>query len=290
MKYQLVAVGLFYFIANSLTAQKAPIGDTIFYNKLWQEVDSKKYAEYARLYTLQNTLVFQNDFYCPENQLKKRGALVSFKPIKYHGTVYWFYKNGNLSRQAVYNNQGEKIGIETAYHKNGKPSEQTIHKDTLRLTGQIWNEEGDPLLTNGTGEVSKYRKKRNSYFHRAFQDSICIETYERRMDKNDTLYEILAQKPTYKGGMAKFYAMMKNQMNYPIKARKRGIEGKVFVEFIVNKKGKTEEVKTIKGIHNECDNEAERVLRGMNNWNPPIYRGKPVKARMVLPVIFKLTK
>jgi protein TonB len=78
-------------------------------------------------------------------------------------------------------------------------------------------------------------------------------------------------------------------MKYPAQARRMGIEGKVFVEFVVDKDGTLTEVKTVKGIGAGCDEEAVRVIQSAPKWKPGKQRGRPVKVRMILPIIFKLS-
>jgi protein TonB len=90
------------------------------------------------------------------------------------------------------------------------------------------------------------------------------------------------------GGIGAFYSYVKEKMKYPAPARRIGVEGKVFVEFIINKDGSISDVKTIKGIGAGCDEEAVRVVQAAPRWNPGKQRGKPVRQRMVLPIVFKL--
>jgi len=67
-----------------------------------------------------------------------------------------------------------------------------------------------------------------------------------------------------------------------------GIEGKVFVQFVVDKKGNITEVMAVKGIGAGCDEEAIRVIRTSPKWKAGKQRGKAVKVRMILPITFKL--
>jgi protein TonB len=71
-------------------------------------------------------------------------------------------------------------------------------------------------------------------------------------------------------------------------ARRMRVEGKVFVEFVIGKDGQITDVIVIKGIGAGCDEEAVRIIQSSPPWNPGRQRGKPVKQRMVLPIIFKL--
>jgi protein TonB len=67
-----------------------------------------------------------------------------------------------------------------------------------------------------------------------------------------------------------------------------GVEGRVFVEFVVNRDGSIVDVKFIKGIGAGCDEEAVRVVQSAPAWKPGKQRGKPVRQKMVIPIIFKL--
>ena len=72
-------------------------------------------------------------------------------------------------------------------------------------------------------------------------------------------------------------------------ARKKGIQGKVFVEFVVDTGGEIINIKVIKGIGYECDEEeAVRAVKLCPRWTPGKQRGQPVGMRMVLPISFKL--
>jgi protein TonB len=90
------------------------------------------------------------------------------------------------------------------------------------------------------------------------------------------------------GGMQAFYEYVGKKLKYPTQARRMGIEGKVFVEFVINRDGTILDVKAIKGIGAGCDEEAVRVIQSAPSWKPGKQRGKPVRQRMVLPITFKL--
>jgi protein TonB len=104
----------------------------------------------------------------------------------------------------------------------------------------------------------------------------------------EEVFTIVEDQPEFPGGMPAFYKFVGDNMNYPAQARRMGIEGRVFVQFIVDKDGTVTEVKAVKGIGAGCDEEAERVLRMSPKFKPGKQRGRSVKVRMVLPIIFKL--
>jgi periplasmic protein TonB len=86
-----------------------------------------------------------------------------------------------------------------------------------------------------------------------------------------------------------FYEQLGKNTKYPRQAVRNGIEGKVTVEFIVNKNGEPSDLKVIKGIGSGCDEEAMRVLSLMK-WKPGEQRGKAVRVRMALPIFFQLSR
>lgn len=112
---------------------------------------------------------------------------------------------------------------------------------------------------------------------------------EQEEEVADEIFVIVEKMPTYPGGVQAFYKYVKKKMKYPSQARRMGIEGKVFVQFVVGKDGVISEVKVIRGVGAGCDEEAIRVIKSSPRWSPGKQRGKAVKVRMVLPITFKLS-
>ena len=116
------------------------------------------------------------------------------------------------------------------------------------------------------------------------------ETQEERsaLSDADEVFMVVEDQPTPEGGLESFYRYVAENMKYPTTARQAGIEGKVFVQFVVDKNGALTDVRAIKGIGDGCDEEAVRVISGAPAWNPGRQRGKFVKVRMIIPITFKL--
>lgn len=119
-------------------------------------------------------------------------------------------------------------------------------------------------------------------------EAIVIAPVEEEKEDVDQIFLVVEETATPKGGMAAFYKFVSDKMKYPAQARRMGIEGKVFVEFVINRDGSITDVKAIKGIGAGCDEEAVRVVQSAPPWNPGKQRGKPVRQRYVVPIIFKL--
>ena len=104
----------------------------------------------------------------------------------------------------------------------------------------------------------------------------------------DEIFLIVEEPATPEGGIEAFYRFVKKKMKYPPQARRMGIEGRVFVEFVVDRDGSITNVKAVKGIGAGCDEEAVRVVKLHPKWKPGRQRGQPVMQRMVMQLFFKL--
>jgi protein TonB len=94
--------------------------------------------------------------------------------------------------------------------------------------------------------------------------------------------------PEYEGGMEAMMTFLQKKLYYPGSARRMGIDGTVFVSFLVKGNGQVADVKVIRGIHPDCDKEAIRVISMLPGWKGGKQGGYPVNVRMVLPIKFKL--
>ncbi len=103
------------------------------------------------------------------------------------------------------------------------------------------------------------------------------------------VFTVVEDTATPNGGIPKFYEHIARTMSYPAEARKNGVVGKVFIEFVVQPDGAVTSLKTLKGIGMGCDEEAIRAIASYpDKWTPGKNNGVAVKQRMVLPVTFML--
>lgn len=106
---------------------------------------------------------------------------------------------------------------------------------------------------------------------------------EENEEEKEDFFVAVEQMPELKGGLAGLQQCVK----YPDMARKAGIEGRVIVQFIVNKEGKVENPRIIRGIGGGADKEALRCVE-QSEFTPGMQRGVPVRVQYSLPVVFKL--
>ncbi|QDA60790.1 energy transducer TonB [Hymenobacter jejuensis] len=90
------------------------------------------------------------------------------------------------------------------------------------------------------------------------------------------------------GGTDAFFEWIQKNQRYPALARQRKVEGRVMMEFIVQKDGTLTDIKPTKRLGSGCDEEAIRLLKAAPKWQPAHYQGQPMRQKMVLPVVFQL--
>lgn len=106
--------------------------------------------------------------------------------------------------------------------------------------------------------------------------------------KDGDVYRIVEEPAKPKKGFELYAAELGSRIQYPLAARERNIEGKVFVQFTVSETGALSDFQVVKGIGGGCDEEAVRVIQTASEWLPGRQRGEAVKQRMVIPIQFAL--
>jgi TonB family protein len=105
----------------------------------------------------------------------------------------------------------------------------------------------------------------------------------------DPVFTVVKTMPSYPGGIDAMTAFLVSNIKYPEEAKKKGIQGTVFVTYVVEKDGSVTNVKVLRGIELSCDTEAARVVSAMPKWNPGLNEDKaPVRVQFNLPIKFKL--
>lgn len=108
--------------------------------------------------------------------------------------------------------------------------------------------------------------------------------------ENETIYSLADEQPVYPGGMSAFFKYIQSNMQYPAEAKSAGIEGRVFVEYVVEKDGSVSGAKILKSLNGDCDKEALRLITSCEKWTPGKIDGKLVRVKMALPLNFKLPR
>lgn len=111
---------------------------------------------------------------------------------------------------------------------------------------------------------------------------------ETETEVEDQVFMVVEEQPSFPGGMSAWSQYLINNLKYPAEAKVKGIEGKVFITFIVDKDGSLSDFTLLRGIGAGCDEEALTAIMNSPNWEPGKQRGREVKTRMQVAITFQL--
>ena len=103
----------------------------------------------------------------------------------------------------------------------------------------------------------------------------------------EEVFTVIEETATPVGGFPDFYKFVFKNLKYPQEAKRKGIEGKVYVQFIIQMDGSISDIKVIHSLGFGCDEEAIRIMSIAPKWIPGKQRGNPVRQRYTLPIIFR---
>ncbi len=256
-------------------------------------------------------------FYLPSNA--RRSIEVHNLSGKLHGRFITFHKSGTLKEKGNYSD-GKRVGYFTSWYPNGKVhrtlqySDSTVAKSLDEIFDykiiNYFDSLGNPIIINGKGNCQCYLgsdlTKEVGKVNDGFKDSLWRGyennrlRFEERYSKGNFIkgvgydgrtphsydrYQISAKFP---GGIDEFTKFARKNLRIPPYARKKGMKGKVYIRFCIEKDGSLSGIKIIESVHESASREALRVIGLMPNWIPRRVRGVPVKSTFVLPIAFKV--
>lgn len=128
----------------------------------------------------------------------------------------------------------------------------------------------------------------------ALAEEVSVETKsdEVQADQNtatdENIFMVVEQMPQFPGGTKELMKYLRTNVKYPAEAQEMGLQGRVYIEFVIRKDGEVTNVKTLKGVDPIIDAEAIRVVEMMPNWTPGMQRGENVNVSYRLPINFTL--
>jgi TonB family protein len=280
-------------------------------NKVFIPIDQRKITWQDTVYV--GTV---KAYYTESNKLKS--TLLYVKGER-QGSFTEYYENGALKEKGVYVDD-KKAGNDSSWHVNGQLqkilSYYTVDreygwKESKFLIVDYWDASGNQLVKSGNGncvcllsEIKPFREEgkvvsgKKDQLWKAFSgDTLTYEeqykvgefvkgvSYRKGQTYPYTEVQQMAEMP---GGVQALMKFLVKNIRYPREARRRGMEGKVFVKFMVDKEGQIIEPEVMKGFYPSLDEEAVRVVKLLDRWTPGKLRGIPVKSQFVLPIYFKL--
>jgi TonB family protein len=102
------------------------------------------------------------------------------------------------------------------------------------------------------------------------------------------VYAIVEQMPEFPGGEVELFHYISKNIHYPQEAKEKGIQGRVFIGFVIEKDGSVSNVRNLRGVDSELDAEAMRVVESMPKWKPGMHNGEFVRVSYQIPIHFKL--
>ena len=111
---------------------------------------------------------------------------------------------------------------------------------------------------------------------------------EEEEPEEQQIFQVVEEMPEFPGGMGECLEFVGQNMKYPTISREDGVQGKVIVQFVVNKDGSIVDPVVVRSVDPYLDKEALRVIKTMPKWKPGKQRGKAVRVKYTVPVTFKL--
>ena len=120
---------------------------------------------------------------------------------------------------------------------------------------------------------------------KAVEDIAAPEPPKHEEEQNK-IFEVVEQQPQFPGGSVNGW--LADHIKYPVVAAENGIQGRVVVQFVVERDGSVSQVRVVRGVDPSLDKEAQRVISSMPKWIPGKQNGQAVRSRFTVPVTFRL--
>lgn len=157
---------------------------------------------------------------------------------------------------------------------------KSIAKEVMQTVEQVV--EQTPIIAADVQQTPPQDKKKV-----AQDDKKKAET--DKSNKDAPVFEVVDEAPQYPGGITALMEFLKTNIRYPEAAHKAGTQGRVIVQFVVEKDGSISEARIAKSVSTELDKEAIRVISAMPVWIPGKQKGEPQRVRFTVPVMFRLS-
>ena len=122
---------------------------------------------------------------------------------------------------------------------------------------------------------------------KAKEEIAAPEPPKQQVEENK-VFDVVEQMPSFPGGMGALMSWLNQNIKYPVIAAENGVQGRVIVQFVVEKDGSITDVKVAKSVDPSLDKEASRVVSAMPKWTPGKQNGSAVRVKYTVPVTFKL--
>ncbi|MBX9808377.1 MAG: energy transducer TonB [Flavobacteriaceae bacterium] len=301
---------LFLFIPKLCTSQNSSIDRKVYLDSSWNETTSENYKYYRIIkdYYSNNDLYVIKDYY-KSGVLQMEGTSKTKDANSKEGEFVFYYENGNKKTVTNYM-KSRPNGKNLEWYENGnKKLEGEYIENEKTFVGelkvyQFWNSKNVQTVIDGNGDYEEveenffgsgkikdgfkdglwegYDKKIGYTFSESYANQKLVSGVSVDSIKVSRNYKVVELKPVPKKGYEDFYKHVGKKFQVP--NMPKGVGGKIFLKFIVDKEGQIIDPQILKGIGYGADEEAIRVVSSYTNFAPGEVRGIKVRCTFSLPI------
>jgi TonB family protein len=228
--------------------------DAKFYRSISLDTTAKLYV--VKDYTMKDTLYRVSTY--ADSRLKKR-----------QGSSTTYYPNGSVYRKENFE-ANNPDGLQLEYFKSGSTKLERSYVNNQRKGLKQYYPDGK-------------LKRIEQYDGWKFISGNCYTNLGK-----DSTFSMYEQMPEYPGGQPALAKFLSNNIQYPEDAKRKGISGRVYIQFIVSSTGELTRIKCVHGIGGGCDEESIRVVKMMPKWIPGKEDGVPISIYFNCPIVYTL--
>ncbi len=267
--------------------------DTVYFDHEW-EITSRAHAEYYRLRTNEPGCFKAEDHFMKNGNLQMTGHLIVVGDSNLrNGEFVYYHDDGSKLSEGELKHE-KRTGLWKYYNDSGLTSENYYENDMLEGTSEYYYDGGKAVWytenykdNKSDGELRSFYKdgklKRKEY-HTANSKEVTGKCYDEQ--GKEIAFTPFQKMPEPDYNLMEY---LSNNLKYPEKDRRKNVEGRVIVKFVVNEDGSINDITVVQHVSKKIDAEAVRVITEMPKWKPGVMDDKIVKVYFTQPISFKLT-
>ena len=166
---------------------------------------------------------------------------------------------------------------------------QIVEDDKVKKEDEIKTQDELKETETAFGQKDNEKGTEDRNVTRTLKEEVVVEKpVEKPKEVKEEVFRSVEQMPQFPGGEAALMKFLQSHINYPPMAAENNVQGKVVVQFVVDKTGKVGEVKVVRSVDKDLDKEAVRVCKSLPKFTPGRQNGQAVSVWYTLPVTFKL--
>ena len=165
---------------------------------------------------------------------------------------------------------------------------QIVEDDKVKKEDEIKTQDELKETETAFGQKDNEKGTEDRNITKTLKDEVVVEKKEEKpKEVKEEIFRSVEQMPQFPGGDAALMKFLQSHINYPPMAAENNVQGKVILQFVVEKDGKVGEVKVARSVDKDLDREAIRVVKTLPRFTPGRQNGQPVRVWYTLPVTFK---